>query len=160
MRPNLERIPGGDALAEQVLRDLPAVLDDATLARLGRSAVQALGRYSARQVVVALRTRSAGLLRDALTAAAVSEQLVMADPRDTMVGLAPHLHVARELGLDAPRLFADVAARLPAGDVATLLRTFGARTDVRLPGFGWRIVDTPDGPDLMPDAGRAAAPSR
>ncbi|WP_116950573.1 hypothetical protein [Jiangella endophytica] len=151
MRPNLERVPGeDDALAARILRDLPAVIDEAVLARLGRSAVLALGRYSARQVVVALRTRSAGQLRDALTAAAVCEQLGLADPRDTMVGLAPHLHVARELGLDAPRLFADVAGRLPAGDVATLVRTFGGRTDVRLPGFGWVLVDTPDGPDFVP----------
>lgn len=151
VRPNLERIPGdGDALAERVLRDLPAVIDAAALARLGGSTLRALGRYSARQVVVAWRTRSAGLLRDALTAAAVSEQQSMIDPRDTMVGLAPHLHVARELGLDPARLFADVADRLPPGDLATLLRTFGARTDVSLPGFGWRLVDTPSGPDLVP----------
>lgn len=74
----------------------------------------------------------------------------MADPRDTMVRLAPYVYVARVLGLEPARLFAEVADRLPAGDVATLLRGFGARTDVTLRSFGWRTVDTPDGPDFVP----------
>ncbi|RIQ37783.1 hypothetical protein DY240_00400 [Jiangella rhizosphaerae] len=148
----MERIPGdSDARAERILRGLPRPADEAALAALDASDRLALGRYGARRVVVALRTGSADQLRAALTAAAVFEHLSMVDPRDTMVGLAPYVHVAGALGLDPARLFTEVADRLPAGDVATLLRTFGARDDVTLRAFGWRVVDTPDGPDLVPD---------
>ena len=151
VQPNLERIPGGgDARAERILHDLPPVIEAAAVSALDADDALALGRYGARQVVVALRTGSAGLLRDALMAAALSERLSMADPRDTMVGLAPYVYVARVLGMEPAQLFAEVADRLPAGDVAALLRGFGARTDVTLRSFGWRIVDTPDGPDLVP----------
>ncbi|MBB5791439.1 hypothetical protein [Jiangella mangrovi] len=151
LRPNLERIPGdGDARAERILRGLPRRIDAATVAALDDGDVLALGRYGARQVVVALRTRSKSRLRDALTAAALSERLRMIDPRDTMVALAPFVHVARELGVKPARLFAGVARRLPKGDVATLLRVFGARDDVTLESFLWRLVDTPDGPDIVP----------
>lgn len=112
----------------------------------------ALGRYGARQVTVTIRTRSPELLRDALTAVAVGELPDPGDPRDLMVALAPHVHAARVLGRDPALLFADVADRLPAGDLAALPRTFGARKDVTLRAFLWRIVETPDGPDFVPDS--------
>ena len=73
-----------------------------------------------------------------------------AHERDMMVGLALHFSVAEELHIEPSALFGKVADHLPEGPVATLLRTFGSRSDVTLRAFGWELVRTPHGPDFIP----------
>lgn len=156
MKPNLARIPAdGEALAREILERCQGSITDSFLDSLDDSCSLDLGRYGVRQATVALRTGSAGLLREALLAAALAALFDKAagggyDPRDTMVGLAIHVNVARMLGLTPAVLFDEVADVIPAGDVGTLLRTFDARSDVTLQAFGWRLVETPDGPDFVP----------
>jgi hypothetical protein len=151
MKPNLERIPGdGDAQAQAILQRLPGSLSPSLLDSLDSPSGEICGRYGARQPAVALRTGSADRLRDALMATALAALLKKDDPRDTMVGLVIHVHVARMLGLVPSDLFDEVADRLPAGEVASLFRTFGARDDVTLEAFGWHVVETPAGPDFVP----------
>lgn len=152
VKPNLDRIPGGgDTRAQAILRRLPESISPSFLASLDGSDRLACGRYGARQPTIALRTGSADHLRDALMATALAMLLQEDDPRDTMVALAIHVHVARALGLTPSDLFNEVADRIPTGEVATLFRTFGARDDVTLEAFGWRQIQTADGLDLAPD---------
>lgn len=151
MKPNLDRIPGeGDMRARAILRHLPRLVTSSFIESLDTQAGSILGQYGARQPTIALRTGSADHLRDALMATALAAVLHDDDPRDTMIGLAIHFHVAQMLGLAPSTLFNDAADRIPAGDVATLLRRFGARDDVTLEAFGWHTVETPDGPDFVP----------
>ncbi len=84
----------------------------------------------------------AGLLASAIYAAASGE-----DPRDTMIGLALHYDVAERLGVDPAAVFCDVAAQIAEAHIGGLLRDFGDRDDITLPAFGWRYVETPNGPD-------------
>jgi hypothetical protein len=73
------------------------------------------------------------------------------DPRDVMVGMAtPHV-VAGEISAVPATVFGAVANRLPPGPTTDLLREFGARRDINLTAFGWRMVITDAGPDFAPD---------
>jgi hypothetical protein len=99
-------------------------------------------------VIIALRTRSAELLAEALLADALSGVFEF-DWRDSMVSKSVHFTVARELGLSPAALFDDVADRLPPGGAADQMRSFG-RSKVILAKFGHELVQTPDGPDLIP----------
>jgi hypothetical protein len=101
-------------------------------------------------VTVALRRRSAALLREALLATAIAQAVQAGDDRDMMVGLATDYFVAKQLGLFPADLFDDVASCLPGGWVPDLLREFGARTDITLEAFGWLLVETAAGPDFLP----------
>ncbi|MFI9643158.1 hypothetical protein ACIG87_24415 [Micromonospora sp. NPDC051925] len=58
--------------------------------------------------------------------------------------------MAQQLGASPVTVFATAAAGLPDGSVATLFRTFGARTDITSAAFGWEMVTTADGPDFRP----------
>jgi hypothetical protein len=151
VKPNLARIPAdGDAGAKAIL-DLAR--DGVTVDLLGcmiDSDAKALGWYGARNTTVALRRGSAGLLREALLAIAISQAIHASDDRDVMVGLATGYFVAEQLGLAPPELFDDVASSLPDGWVPDLLREFGARIDITLEAFGWLLVETADGPDFTP----------
>lgn len=106
----------------------------------------ALGRFGVRCANVALRERSAATLRTGLIAIALAE--FDGDPRDLMITVAAHHHVARELGLAPAELF-DEAAAYADPDTADLLRVFGRRTDVTLQAFGRRLIDTPEGPQIF-----------
>jgi hypothetical protein len=106
----------------------------------------ALGRFGVRCATVALRERSPALLRIGLITIALAE--ADGDPRDLMVTVAAHHHVARELGLAPAEIF-DEAGSYADPDTADVLRVFGRRTDVTLQAFGRRLVDTPEGPQIV-----------
>jgi hypothetical protein len=152
VQPNLARIPGdGDARAKAILQRAQATVTGQLLDSLNDRDYLALGRYGARQPTLALRQGSAALLHEALLATAIGE-LGHPDPdvRDVMVGLAVHHLVAQQIGQDPAVLFGDVAARLPDGPVADLLRQFGARQDITPKAFRWQVVQTVHGPDFIP----------
>ena len=150
---NLDRLAAtGDQRAELTLRRAPRVVDERFLAGIGDDGALDLARYGIRHTTVALRRRSIDMLTDALLAtalgAAASEP---AGRRDLMVGLAlPHV-VAREIGVDPAVLFTTIADRVPDSPVAQALIEFGSRQDVDLTSFGWALVETPDGPDFVPE---------
>lgn len=151
MQPNLERIPGyDDVRAEAIVRRAHDGVTAELMDKLDSRDVLALGRYGTRQAATALRTRSPEILRAALLATGIAESRRENDPRDLMVNLAlPHV-VATKLGQSPVALFGDVAARLPDGPVADLFREFGARQDIALKAFGWRLIQTASGPDFGP----------
>jgi hypothetical protein len=112
-------------------------------AELGHRQRVVLGRFGVRSTTVALRERSPARLRVGLIAIALGETNV--DARDLMVTVAPHHHVARQLGLAPAEIF-DEAASFAEPDTAAVLRSFGRRTDVTPEAFGFRLLDTPVGP--------------
>ena len=68
------------------------------------------------------------------------------DDRDVMVAMAPILHCARQLGVDAEELFDQAAAAGPE-HVADLVRGFARRTDVTPGAFGFYFIRSgPDSP--------------
>jgi hypothetical protein len=151
MEPNLVRIPAdGDADARVILGVIRGGVTADILGCMTGSDARILGRYGARNVTVALRRRSAALLREALLATAIAQVVHADDDRDVMVGLAMDYFVAEQLGVVPADLFDDVASCLPGGGVPDLLREFGARTDITLEAFGWLLVETADGPDFLP----------
>lgn len=151
MSANLARIPAdGDAAAEAILRRAVKPVDSHLVESLDESACLALGRYGARLPTIALRERSAERLTQALLATAIASLGDLRDERDLLVVLAVHFFVAEELHIEPSALFGEVADHLPPGPVVTLLRTFGARSDITLRAFGWNLVQTADGPDFVP----------
>jgi hypothetical protein len=104
-------------------------------AELGNRQRVVLGRFGVRSAAVALRERSAVRLRVGLIAIALGETNV--DARDLMVTVAPHHHVAGQLGLAPAEIF-DEAASFADPDTAAVLRAFGRRTDVTPEAFGFR----------------------
>ena len=136
----------------RTLAQAPQVADEKFLATIGPDVALDLARYGVRQTTIALRHGSIDVLTDALWAtaldAAVSET---DDERDLVIGLAlPHV-VAREVGGDPAVLFTEIANRVPGSPVAQSLIEFGSRRDVDLASFGWARIETPDGPDFVPD---------
>jgi hypothetical protein len=89
-------------------------------------------------------TRRGDILASGLIAEAFSNA-GHRDFRDVLVGLARHYECARRLSLDITDVF-DAAAGFADADTATLMRIFGRRSDVTLGRFGWREVETPNGP--------------
>jgi len=151
VRPNLARIPArDDARAEAILAHAQGTITQHFLDTLDERDHLALGRYGARQSTIALREGSAKRLHDALLATATSELGQQSDPRDLMVALAVHHVVAQKIGVVPSAMFEDIAARLPDGPTADLLRDFGARHDITPEAFGWQLVQTPQGPDFTP----------
>lgn len=152
MLPNVDRIPAtGDQRAERILADAPLVADETFLASIGANSALDLARYGIRRTTIALRRGSGDVLAEALSATALGAAAHTTDGRDFLVGLAlPHV-VAREVGVDPAALFASIAGRVPGSPVAQTLVEFGSRRDVDLPSFGWIRVETPDGPDFIPD---------
>ncbi|MBV9282116.1 MAG: hypothetical protein JOZ41_18710 [Chloroflexi bacterium] len=105
---------------------------------------RALGRYALRAPVVALRTRDTRHLQTGLLARALLRQRV-ADWRDDLVAFAPSYVAAHMLNVPPNTLF-DGAAVYAVAELADVMRRFGHRRDVTLEAFGWRLVETPDGP--------------
>jgi hypothetical protein len=152
VEPNLARIPAdGDPRAEAILRQIQDMISQEFLDSLDDSDYSALGRYGARQPTVALRERSTRRLQDALLATALAQLGQQSDTRDVMIGLAVHHIVAQQIGADPSVVFEKTAGRLPDGPMPGLLRSFGARPDITPEAFGWQLVQTPNGPDFMPD---------
>jgi hypothetical protein len=131
------------------LPDQPPRITDEFLSSLDEEDRLACGRFAARMVIIALRTRSVELLAEALLADALSGGFE-SDWRETMCSQSVHYVVARELGLSPVALFDSIADRLPPGDLADQMRQFGRRSDITLAAFGHELVETPDGPDLIP----------
>lgn len=151
MEPNLIRIPAdGDEDAQAIIELARGPVTAALLESLDNQDFIALGRYGARLPALALREGSAPQLRRALLATAISHLGRQGDPRDLMTGLAVHYIVAVRLGQSPAGLFNDIAARLPAGPLPSLLRDFGARQDITLKAFGWQEIQTAAGPDFVP----------
>jgi hypothetical protein len=114
------------------------------LASLTESRRRALGRYALRASVVALRTRDTRHLQTGLLARALLRQRV-ADWRDDLVAFAPSYVAAQMLNVPPAILF-DGAAVYAVAELADVMRRFGQRRDVTLEAFGWRLVETQDGP--------------
>jgi hypothetical protein len=152
MIPNLERIPGdGDERAREIVHGLPQVIEASVVESLGDDTSVMLGRYGCRAATLALREGSLDRLSEALLASALgSADENRNDPRDVMVGLALHFDFARRLGGSPPVIFNEVADRFAECPIADLLKEFGARTDVTLEAFGWRLIDSDTGPDVVP----------
>jgi hypothetical protein len=94
----------------------------------------------------ALRSRSPEMLRQALTAALWDgEAEWLADSRDLMVVLAPYHDCARRLGADVANMFRDAAGDGPEG-LRQVVIAFGEREDITPAGFGFTVVEGPDGP--------------
>ena len=149
--PNLERVPGDlDDVAAELLDALPDVVDVEHLERLTRDEVLALGRLGTRSPSLALRSGSTSILAIGLLSTAVGRAASPTDPRDVMVGLALYVDAAHRLGMDSHALFDATARRLGSHPISGLLRTFGARQDVTLETFGWKLVEPTDGPDYLP----------
>ena len=113
---------------------------------LSSSARRALGRFALRAPMLALRSRDATFLHAGLVIHALLGQQVR-DWRDDLVAFAPYHVVARELGLDPVALF-DGAAAAAVPDLAEVMRAFGRRRDITLGAFGWRLVQTAEGPSF------------
>jgi len=103
-----------------------------------------LGRFALRAPMVALRARNARHLYSGLLAHCLIRRTVT-DWRDDLVFFAPYVHVARTLCQDVSALF-DKAALYAAPDLATIMQKFCRRQDITLGAFGWRQIDTADGP--------------
>jgi hypothetical protein len=105
---------------------------------------RSLGRFMLRAPMLALRGQDAAMLRHGLLIQSLLEQRVQ-DWRDDLVALAPYYYVARELNVVPVELF-DEAASYAVPELAQVLSRFGRRTDVTLGVFGWRRIETPEGP--------------
>jgi len=137
-----------DERAAAVVRRAPRRMTAEFLGSLDEADRRACGRFGNRMVIIALRTRSAELLADALLANALSGEFDF-DWRDAMVSQSVHFVVAVELGVSPVALFDGVADRLPPGRVADRMRSFGRSPNITLAAFGHEWVQTPDGPDLI-----------
>jgi hypothetical protein len=95
----------------------------------------------------AIRSGSALVLRDELRRLLVDrESTWLRDWRDLLIALAPLHDCARRMGLDPAAVFAEAAAEGPP-DLAKHVKRFGARTDIALASFGFRLDEkAPDGP--------------
>jgi hypothetical protein len=79
-----------------------------------------------------------------------AEPTLEIDFRDVLVGLAPYYDCARRLGIDPIRLF-DTLAESVGDGMRETVRTFARRTDISLEAFGWRLLESADGPCYRPD---------
>lgn len=116
---------------------------DAFRGRLTNRQRVVLSMYGGFSLTRVVQERSRDWLRIALIATAIGDE--NDDPRDCMLGLASHHHVARHLGLHPSEVF-DEAAAYAGTDMANLLRGFGRRTDITSKSWKFRRIDTPEGP--------------
>jgi hypothetical protein len=95
----------------------------------------------------AIRSGSAQVLRDELHRLLVDgESTWVRDWRDLLIALAPLYDCARRLGLDPATVFSVAAAEGPP-TLAEHVKAFGARTDIALAAFGFRLdEEAPGGP--------------
>lgn len=150
---DLEHYYGGPCLADEAIGSLGRALAEATheqravfSSALTPHARRVLGRFMLRAPMLALRQGDGSVLHDGLLVAALLEQRVR-DWRDDLVAFAPYYYAAQQVGLLPEELF-DEAAKFAVADLAATMRTFGHRQDVSLGVFGWRRVETPEGPTL------------
>lgn len=101
------------------------------------------GIYGHRAATLAAREASADWLRSGLIGFAMANYTIP-EKRKVEVGMAVYVHVARKLGLDPAKVFAD-AAVYAAPAIAAEMRAFSQRHDVTLSKYGWQELKTPDG---------------
>jgi hypothetical protein len=135
----LARVPAdGDVDAREILdlaRD--GVTADLLGCMVGRDA-RVLSLYGACNLTVALRRRSALLLREALLAFAIAQAVHNAsDDRDVMVALATYYFVAEQLGLVPAEVFSDVASSLPGGWACPAAVVAGVQARRGIAGLAW-----------------------
>jgi hypothetical protein len=147
----LDKYYGALGAVDEVIGSLAQAFTDATAeqrasfsASLTPHARHALGRYALRAPMLALRARDRSMLRNGLMVYALLEQQVR-DWRDDLVAFAPYYCVAQDLGV-APSEFFDEAAVFAVPELAGLMKKFGRRVDVTLGAFGWRRIETKEGP--------------
>ena len=100
----------------------------------------------AHEATAALRQRSLERLQLGFRRLVEAEAKIMVpDPRDAMISLAPFIDCARRLGVDPLESLGPITRHGPSWYRETF-DTFVRRTDVTLVAFGWSIVETPDGP--------------
>ena len=113
---------------------------------------QALGVTTFHGPTQALRMASRELLRAELLKALVhydrEAKRLGRDDRDVMLDLAPYHDCARRLGLDPAAFFEEVADAGPPR-FRDLVRGFGRREDITPAAFGYRLVETSDGPSYV-----------
>jgi hypothetical protein len=150
---DLEYYYGGLCLADEAIGALGRVLAEvapeqraAFSSSLSSHARRVLGRFMLRAPMLALRGRDGSVLRDGLLVDVLLKQKVR-DWRDDLVAFAPYYYAARQLGLSPEELFNEVAT-FAVSELADIMRTFGRRRDVTLGAFGWRRVETSEGPTL------------
>jgi hypothetical protein len=150
---DLEHYYGGLCVADEAIGSLGRAMVSGTpeqraafSAALTTHARRVLGRFMLRAPMLALRGRDRSVLRDGLLVKVLLEQRVR-DWRDDLVAFAPYHYAAQELGQSPVDLFDD-AALCAVPDLASVMQTFGRRQDVTLGAFGWRRIQTPEGPTL------------
>jgi hypothetical protein len=150
---DLEHYYGGPCVADKAIGSLGRAFAAATpeqradfSAALTPHARRVLGRFMLRAPMLALRQRDKSVLHDGLLVGVLLEQRVR-DWRDDLVAFAPYYYAARELGQSPADLFDDAAA-FAMSELATIMKTFGRRQDVTLGAFGWRRIETSEGPTL------------
>ena len=144
---------GEPCLTDQAIGSLGRALAGATTEQrasfsnvLTSHARRVMGRFVLRAPMLTLRERDASVLLDGLLVHVVLEQRVR-DWRDDLVAFAPYYYAAQQIGRSPDALF-DEAATFAVPELATIMQTFGRRRDVTLGAFGWRRVETPEGPTL------------
>jgi hypothetical protein len=150
---DVEHYYGGPCVADEAIgsvgramaRGTPEQRADFSTA-LTPHARRVLGRFMLRAPMLALRQRDGSVLHDGLLVRVLVEQRVR-DWRDDLVAFAPYHYAAQELGQSPVDLFDD-AALCAVPELATVMQTFGRRQDVTLGAFGWRRIETPEGPTL------------
>lgn len=101
------------------------------------------GIYGHRAATLAARGASAAWLFSGLVGFAMANYTIP-EKRKVEVGMAVYVHVARKLGLDPAKVFAD-AAVYAAPAIAAAMLAFSQRHDVTLSKYGWQELKTPDG---------------
>jgi hypothetical protein len=147
----LDQYYGPFCAADEVIASLGQAFTESTAeqrasfsAGLTPHARHALGRYALRAPMLALRAQDQSMLRHGLIVYALLEQEVR-DWRDDLVAFAPYYCVAQDLSLAPTELFNE-AALYAVPDLAGVMTRFGRRTDVTLGAFGWRRIETAEGP--------------
>ena len=88
------------------------------------------------------------LISELLDVLVAHEDQWRTDVRDLMVVLAPYHDTARRLDVAPGEIFETAASGGPTS-IADLVRAFGHRDDIQPDKFGFRVVDTPDGPEYF-----------
>lgn len=148
---DLDHYYGDLCLVDEAIGSLGRALADHTPAQraafsetLSTHARRVLGRFMLRAPMLALQRRDRLVLSAGLLIRVVLEQRVR-DWRDDLVELAPYYYAAQQVGLSPRELFDD-AADFAVPELATIMQTFGRRPDVTLAAFGWRRIESPEGP--------------
>ena len=120
--------------------------------QVDRATGSALQGFSMAMAVAALRERSEHRILLGLTAHAL-ETLVCGDVRDNLVLITLLFHAARQIGSDPAIVFRRMAAISGPAIAAIQLDYLERPPETQKPEcMGYRLVETPEGPDFSPCA--------